>query len=388
MTQLHEKYAPILHFNKEEQFYPLRVEDMLAYSSLYIKNKTSPLVNAGQLDIAQLTQHGKSDDIFVRSVEKGPLAGTDVVSEWNEGALEMILRWAEETTTSWSEDLAQRAYSWFSPKTKAATQLFWWNGLIASVVKGTVQTLSADELPRLTLPPETRANAIDRYQTEKPGYAYYYRQVRDGSYLSLQYWFFYSYNDWGQGYMGLNDHEGDWESMHLFFKLDRHGRPKEPPTHISYANHESNITKRWDHPDISRIGTHPVGFVGAGSHATYPQQTTYTVSKLYGLIDYATGDGLTIDHDDWQHRVNLDDDGFWLADYKGSWGTRFWLSTARAKTMLQLALGATPLSGLIGLTSKTNEIELPGVSAPRGPLSKDRPQYANPVKWAGIRQIK
>jgi hypothetical protein len=30
------------------------------------------------------------------------------------------------------------------------------------------------------------------------------------------------------------------------------------------------------------------------------------------------------------------------------------------------------------------EIELPGVSAPRGPVGPHRPQYASPVAWAGV----
>lgn len=385
MPDLHQKYAPILRFNKDEQFFPMRVDDMLTYSGLYAKDQAQPIVPPGRLTVDRLTRAGRSPEVFVRTVESGPLLGADVVSEWGEGALEMVLRWAAETTTGWTEEMARRAYSWFSPKTSAATQLFWWNGLLSSFLKEGLQTASPDKLPRLLLPAETHASAAERYTSAKPGYTYYHRQVRDGNFLSLQYWFFYSYNDWGSGFGGLNDHEGDWESMHLFFRLDPQGRPQEPPAYITYANHESRLTKPWGHPDITLVGAHPVGYVAAGSHATYPQQTAYDLMKLYGLVDYATGDGPTIDHDQWAHRINLDD-APWLGDYAGSWGTRFWLSTSRAKTLLQVALGATPLSGLIGLTSTPREIELPGVSAPRGPVGKQRPQYANPVKWAGINE--
>lgn len=383
MTELHEKYAPILHFNKDERFFPMRVDDMLNYSSLHVKDQAKPLVPQGQLTVDQLVKHSRSSEVFLRSVEVGPLIGSDVVEEWGEGALEMVYRWAGETASSWTEDLARTAYSWFSPKTMVATQLFWWNGLISSVIMGAIKTASPDTLPRLTLPVETHNSAVERYSAKKPGYTYYHRQVRDGKYVSLQYWFFYSYNDWGRAFAGMNDHEGDWESMHLFFRLDDQGRPQEPPAYVTYANHESRLTKPWDHKDITRIGTHPVGYVAAGSHATYPEQTTYSLLEAYGLVDYATGDGKTIDHDQWVHRVNLDDVP-WLGDYQGSWGTRFWLSPAAAKTLLQIAFGATPIGGLIGLLSKPQDIELPGVSAPHGPVGKERPQYANPVAWAGI----
>ncbi len=384
MTELHKKYAPILHFNKDERFYPMQADDMLTYSGLYTKGNDKPLVPAGQLTIDKLAKHSASAEVFVRSVTKGPFDAADVVSEWGEGTLEMVMRWAEETRSSWTDDLARKAYSWFSPKTQPATHLFWWNSMISSLVGGAVQSISSNELPRLTLPAETRTNAVERYQAKKPRYAYYHRQVKDGNYLSLQYWFFYSYNDWGRGYLGFNDHEGDWESMHLFFRLDRHGRPQEPPAYVTYANHESRITKPWNHRKITRVGNHPAGFVAAGSHATYPEKTTYSILEAYDLNDYATGDGKTIDHDDWSYRINLDDVP-WLVAYKGSWGTRFWLSTTKAKALLQIALGATPLSGIIGLTYKPQEIEVPGVSAPRGPVGKERPQYASPVEWAGIK---
>jgi hypothetical protein len=387
MTELHEKYAPILRFNKGENFFPMRVDDMLNYSSLHVKGQKKPLVTRGNVTPNHLVKYSKSPEVFVRSVERGPLDGAGVVTDWSEGAIEMVYRWAAETSTSWTDDLASKAYSWFSPKTKGATQLFWWNNMVAELVQGAVESVEGDELPRLILPAETQASAAEKYRSyfkKSPGYTYYHRQVKDGNYLCLQYWLFYSFNDWGQSYDGMNDHEGDWESMHLFFRLDRQGRPQEPPAYITFANHESRQTKPWGHKDVIRVGTHPVGYVGAGSHATYPEATSHTLLELYGLVDQARGDGVTIDHDEWVHRIDLDDVSMsWLGAYQGSWGTRYWLSTAKAKSILQVALAVTPFSALVAL-STPNEIELPGVSAPRGPVGKHRPQYANPVTWAGV----
>jgi hypothetical protein len=385
MTELHVKYSPILHFNKDEQFFPMRADDMLKYSSLYIKGQNSPVVSRGQVTPSHLKRYGRSSEAFLRSVEAGPLFGQDVVPEWGEGALEMVYRWAATKPTSLTEYLARKAYSWFSSKTKSAAQLFWWNDLVSHVLEGAVQSVSRDELPRLTLPRETQRNAIEQYRSSfkpSPAYTYYYRQVKDGDYLCLQYWFFYSYNDWGQSFGGLNDHEGDWECMMLFFRLDRSGHPHEPPAYVTFADHDSRQTKPWGHQDVTRISTHPVGFVAAGSHATYPEAKTCPLIELYNLFDYATGDGVTIDHDEWVHRLNLDNVR-WLGDYKGSWGTRFWLPIAQAKTMLRVMLAATPFSSLVGLVTPS-EIELPGVSAPYGPVGKHRPQYASPVAWAGV----
>ena len=169
----------------------------------------------------------------------------------------------------------------------------------------------------------------------------------------------------------------------LFFPLDSQGQPQEPPSHVVYATHESRMSKSWDDPDVKRTGNHVEGFIGAGSHATYPQPKKYDISALYNLFDYATGDGKTINHTDWAHRINLEDVP-WLEAYQGSWGTRFWLSNTQAKTALQLALAATPFSGLIGLTMEPKEFEIPGVSAPKGPAASNREQNTNPLIWAGV----
>jgi hypothetical protein len=385
MAELHEKYAPILRFNKDERFFPMRIDDMLKYSALYVKGQAAPIVPTGQVSSRDLRSHNRASEVFLRSVEAGPLFGKDVIAEWGDGALELIYRWSSSQRTSLAEHLARQAYNWFSPKTKDAAQMFWWNDLLSHVLEGKVESLSLSELPRLVLPSETQANAVDRYRASfrgTPPYTYYYRQVEDGDYLCLQYWFFYSFNDWGRSFAGMNDHEGDWECMMLFFKRDALGRPQEPPAYITFADHESRQTKPWDHHDITRIGNHPVGFVGAGSHATYPEPGSHVLMKLYNLIDYASGEGETIDYDDWVHRVDMDTIP-WLGDYQGSFGTRFWLSLIQAKTMLQLVLGPTVFGRLIGLRVPS-EVELPGVSAPRGPVNPNRPQYANPVAWAGV----
>lgn len=91
----------------------------------------------------------------------------------------------------------------------------------------------------------------------------------------LQYWFFYAYNDWAGGYGGFNDYEGDWEGFHVFFKLDAGNRPIESPAYFYYLGHHSRITKPWDHPDVKKVGPHPVIYVAAGSHASYPEAKQY-----------------------------------------------------------------------------------------------------------------
>lgn len=380
--ELHEKYAPILRFNQDEQFYPMRVEDMLAYSSLYAKGREEPIVARGRLTPTNLARHGKLPTTYLRSVSRGPRLGQEVVRSWGKGALEMVYRWSAAGRLSLTEQLARKAYDWFSPKNSKAAELFWWNGLVRHALDEQLVSSDADELPRLILPQETRASAVEAFAARRSEPAYYYRLVMDGNFLCLQYWFFYSYNDWGQGFGGMNDHEGDWEGMMLFFRLNPAGRPEEPPAFVTFADHESRQTKPWGHEDVVLVGNHPVGYVAAGSHATYPEPKNHPLMKLYGLYDYATGNGRAIGPDDWVQRINLEDVP-WLGQYKGSWGTRFWLPLEQAQNVLRLLLQSSPFAALSRL-KVPQEIELPGVSAPHGPVGVHRPQYASPVTWAGI----
>jgi len=67
----------------------------------------------------------------------------------------------------------------------------------------------------------------------------------------------------------------------------------------------------------------------------------------------------------------------WLPAYRGSWGTRFWLPLEKTTKLLKLATAVTPV-GFLFARSQTPEIELPGVSAPHGPMigdtGEERPQ--------------
>ena len=385
MSNLHETFAPILRFAADERFFPMRVEDFCSYCALYAKDQSAPLARPGTVSPSQLARHARSPQVFLRSVTKGPFHGPDVAAHWGKQALELVCQMTP-TGTSWTEGLARTAYRWFSPKTKGATQLFWWNRLLAPMLERADQ--EKQDLPRLILPEETRNDATEKYASrgQRAGYTYYYRQVRDGDCLCLQYWFFYSYNDWGRGFNGMNDHEGDWESLMLFFDLDAAGRPLEPPAYVTFVGHHSRITKPWDHHDVERVGTHVIGNVAAGSHATYPEAKPYPIMELYGLTDHATADGATIDHGQWVHRIALDDVP-WLSDYQGSWGTRYWLPLKRAKTILTVLAPTSPVLRLIN-PAVPQEIELPGVSAPHGPMigdaSQERPQWRGPAAWAGV----
>ena len=83
--------------------------------------------------------------------------------------------------------------------------------------------------------------------------------------LVVQYWFLYIYNDW-------NDrHEGDWEMIQLVFDAEDAATALETePVRVMYAQHEGGELSDWNGGPLQRrAGTHPMVFVGEGSHASY-----------------------------------------------------------------------------------------------------------------------
>ena len=153
----------------------------------------------------------------------------------------------------------------------------------------------------------------------------------------------------------------------------------EPPSHICYVGHHSRITKPWDHPDVKKDGpdaTHPHVYVAAGSHASYPQPKLYSLMALYNLIDYATGGDVVLPYSAWHTTIDLADHP-WIADFSGSWGTRYWVPLSWLSRSLGMLITALP-----------GELQLPGVSAPRSPKldedGKERESWGEPVAFAGV----
>jgi len=357
----------------------MAVDDFARYCALWARGDTAPLVEQGKVTAELLARTRRQQaDVYLQSVPAS-LAGQNVAAQWSHDVVE-ALTGLSARAGNWQIEAAKVAYRWLNPKTEEATKLFWWNDLVMQLVGGGRQ--SGKDLPRLNLAPEVRQAALENYlagQPRRPRYTYYYRTTQDGRYLGLQYWFFYGYNDWATGYGGMNDHEGDWEGIYLFFELDEAGHAQEPPAYVTYVGHHSRLTKPWRHRDVTLEGNHPVCYVAAGSHATYPECKEYELMKIYDLVDYATGDGIAIEPGDWAEALNLDRQP-WTTDFLGGWGTRYWLPLSWARRTLSV------------LQTRVDEIGLPGVSAPRGPRYSDdgqvRPNWISAVSWAGILDLK
>ena len=109
--------------------------------------------------------------------------------------------------------------------------------------------------------------------------------------LALQYWFFYTYNDWN------DKHEGDWEMMQVVFPA---ATPEEAltttPESVAYAQHEGSQVSPWDSTGLIKEGDHPVVYPGQGSHAAYyTQETWFGKSSSAGFgCDNTTAPGVQV----------------------------------------------------------------------------------------------
>ncbi len=93
--------------------------------------------------------------------------------------------------------------------------------------------------------------------------------------LALQYWLFYTYNEFN------NLHEGDWEMIQLNFDAaDAAAALDEEPVAVGYSSHEGAERADWGEDKLELVdGTHPVVYPGAGSHANKYTEALYIGSS-------------------------------------------------------------------------------------------------------------
>jgi len=90
--------------------------------------------------------------------------------------------------------------------------------------------------------------------------------------VALQYWFFWSYNDWN------DKHEGDWEMVQILFPATSAAQALTvTPTSTAFAQHEGSETSPWNDPKLHKDGDHIAVYPGQGSHAAY-----YTQANWFG----------------------------------------------------------------------------------------------------------
>lgn len=109
--------------------------------------------------------------------------------------------------------------------------------------------------------------------------------------LSLQYWFFYVFNDWN------NLHEGDWEMIQLVFDAPTvEAALQQQPVEVGYSQHEGAERAAWEDPKLERVdGTHPVVHPAEGSHANFYGEGLYLGSSASEGVGCDDTRGPTVD---------------------------------------------------------------------------------------------
>lgn len=319
------RFEPVLRLTAGEMFVPSTVEAYLGRAQLLLDAGTpfaQVVAERGELTPESLAAHGRAHPgtaLSLRYVTGG--MGWRAHREW----------------------LRQGGRNAFRPISRAAAV-----GLLSRLVAVLMQ-LSL--LVRGRVPGGWTAAAAEQARAANPARrtTWYGRVVRDAGYVALQYWFLYPMNDWRSSYGGVNDHEADWEQVTVFLTDSADTRP----AWVAFSSHDevgADLRRRWDDPDLTLVGEHPVVYVGAGSHsgAYLPGEYLVTVrpelphwlenahrqlARLFGreqagfgvgipYIDYRRGDGLAIgpgQDQEWDAHL-IDDDTPWVRDFRGLWG--------------------------------------------------------------------
>ncbi|QIN77398.1 hypothetical protein GBA65_01485 [Rubrobacter marinus] len=346
------RFEPVVRSTSGDKFYPMDVEPYVRACSLWVKRPGEEAVcvtPAGELTLERLPQQtvdGFGAVHFLRFAdprsEEGPISP---LTPLRRGA---GLRKTRKAFRAGRSRLARVGY--FSRIMDA----------LYSIVL----------LARGRVPGEAASLAASRYERimEEEGehYRYHGRVFRQDDWVVLQYWFFYPFNDWRSGFFGANDHEADWESVSVYLS-EPEGEAR--PEWVAYASHEysgDDLRRRWDDPELEKVGEHPVVYVGAGSHASFyvageyltevrlplpalPARAAIAVRSFWRekmrqyagfggrsrpnegggylripFVDYARGDGLTIGEggdEAWDPpRVLTEPLPGWVSGYRGLWG--------------------------------------------------------------------
>ena len=106
-----------------------------------------------------------------------------------------------------------------------------------------------------------------------------WQDVEGNDWNSLQYHFFYAFNDWRLAANGINHHEGDWEMVAVYLKNDQ-------PYSVLFSQHGSGAMELWEDVRCARDEdgnetTHPIIYVALGSHANYSRPQVIRSASLF-----------------------------------------------------------------------------------------------------------
>jgi hypothetical protein len=388
--ELLRRFEPVIRFTKGEWFYPVDCEPYVDACSLWVKRPDEDavcVVPAGELTLERLAQQPEDTTGAVHYL-KIPNPKEDGGS--GRRARRRARRshtnpdWPKETFRAGRGRLARVGYI-----SRLADALF----SLALLARGRVPGGDV----------EGGRVLYGRYMEEKERFTYHGNVVRQDGWIVLRYWLFYAFNDWRSNVFGANDHEADWEKIFIYLSESEEGEVK--PEWVAYAAHEEtgdDLRRRWDDPELEKIGEHPVAYVCAGSHATRYFRGEYLTELAFPLpraiaavrriarrfwyvtlrqyadedyrekpyeqftipfVDYGRGDGLSVgpgQDREWDPPRLMTPVPSWVSGYRGLWGLY-------------------------------TQDPFQGEDAPAGPMyNRDKTisrEWFDPVGWAGLDKV-
>ncbi len=362
---------PLVRFNGSELFLPTTVEAYVENCGLWQitpAGEHEPLIPHGELDIHRLADVGQmyaDRTLYLKFVEK---------------PFNRLQYWAWRRDGHYARMPHASRFANVGISTRIIDAFFRLSLVLRRrLPKGTVSAGETQYREMMSAAPN----------------AYYGRVIRDAGWIVCQYWFFYAVNDWRSSYNGINDHEGDWETVNVYLAPDDEG--VLTPRWVSSSSHDAEgdaLRRRVDDPELEWNDGHLVLYAGAGSHshsfASVDELIRVDAPKLKrfvnfsrravavltpwadssgfqeGLgipfVDYHRGDGVAIGpggERDWQPVV-IDDDTPWVSGFRGRWG-------------------------------RDTGDRFGGESGPTGPRYErngiDRVRWNDPVGWAGLQKV-
>ena len=391
-TALLQRFEPVIRSTSGDKFYPMDVEPYVRASSLWVQRPGEEavcVVPGRKLSLDRLAQQPMDEAgavHFLKFTDAGDL-GLDARG----GRLRLLGKRAMDRKES------RRA---FRAGRGRLARVGYFSRFVDALYSITL-------LARGRVPGESAAAAsvaYERIMAQQERYRYHWRVLRQDGWIVLQYWLFYPFNDWRSNFFGANDHEADWEKIFIYLSESEAGEVS--PEWVAYAAHNytgDNLRRRWDDPEVEKVGEHPVIYVGAGSHASYYAPGEYLTELTLPLpspLARVTGAIRTF----WNTRLgqyvgNGEEDGgsgyfsIPFVDYARGDGLSVGEGGDRSWDEPRLISDPTPawVSGYRGLWGLYARDPFEGEDAPAGPMynrdkSVSRAWY-DPVGWAGLDKV-
>src|SRR5215212_3962535 len=262
------RFEPVIRFTKGEWFYPMDAEPYVDACSLWVRHPDEDavcVVPSGELTLERLAQQPEDTTGAVHYLKIPTPKEDEERGRRRARRSQKDPDWPRETFRAGRGRLARVGYI-----SRLADALF----SLVLLARGRVPGGDVEGARVL----------YGRYMEEGQRFTYHGHVVRQDDWIVLRYWLFYAFNDWRSNVFGANDHEADWEKIFIYLSESEEGEVR--PEWVAYAAHNytgDNLRRRWDDPEVEKVGEHPVIYVGAGSHASYYARGEYLTELIVPL---------------------------------------------------------------------------------------------------------